>query len=40
MLDRLKIAAWTENNTKHINARCGYNVEFFNIKLDGTEYNR
>jgi hypothetical protein len=40
MLVRLKVAARAENHTKHINARCGYNVQFFNIKPDGAEYNR
>jgi hypothetical protein len=35
-----KVAARAENHTQHINARCGYNAEFFIMKPDGTENNR
>ena len=31
-----KIAVCFEIHTKHINTLCGQNVEFFNVKPDGT----
>ena len=33
------IALQSENHTKHINALCGQNVKFFNIKPGGTQGN-
>jgi len=33
MLYREIIAVCSENHTKHINALCGQNVEFVNVKL-------
>ena len=33
MLYREIIAVCSENHTKHINALCGKNVEFVNVKL-------
>jgi hypothetical protein len=32
MLHRVNVAVYSEINTKHINARCWQNVEFFYVK--------
>ena len=36
MLHREIIAVRSETHTKHINALCGQNVTFLNVKHDGT----
>ena len=36
MLYREIIAACSDIHTKHINALCGQNTEFLNVKADGT----
>jgi len=38
MLYREIIAVYSQIHTKHINTVCGQNVEFLNVKPDGT-YN-
>jgi hypothetical protein len=40
MLYREIIAVCSEIRTKHINTLCGQNVEFVNVKPDGTYSNR
>jgi hypothetical protein len=39
MLYREIIAVCSEIHTKHINALCGQNVEFLNVKPGGTHSN-
>jgi hypothetical protein len=39
MLYREIIAVCSEIHTKHINTLCGQNVEFVNVKPDGTYSN-
>jgi hypothetical protein len=39
MLYREIIAVCSEIRTKHINTVCGQNVEFMNVKPDGTYSN-
>jgi sulfite reductase beta subunit-like hemoprotein len=39
MLYREIIAVCSEIHTKHINALCGQNVNFFNVTLGGTYNN-
>jgi len=39
MLYREIIAVCSQINTKHINALCGQNVDFFNVKPGGTYSN-
>jgi hypothetical protein len=36
MLLKGKIAVSCENHTEHTNTLCGQNVEFWNVKADGT----
>ena len=36
MLYREIVAVCSEIHTKHINTQCGQNVEFLNVKPDGT----
>jgi len=33
------IAVCTEIHAEHTNAFCGHNLEFFNVKLSGTQNN-
>jgi hypothetical protein len=40
MMYREIIAVCSEIHTKHINALCGQNVEFVNVKPGGTYSNR
>jgi hypothetical protein len=39
MLHKEIIAVCSEVHTEHINALCGYNVEFLNVKIGGTYLN-
>ena len=39
MLYKEIIIVCSEVHTEHINALCGKNVEFLNVKLDGTYIN-
>jgi hypothetical protein len=36
MLFRETVAVYCEKHTKHINALCGQNVEFYYVKVGGT----
>jgi hypothetical protein len=40
MLFRTNVAVVSEIYTVRINVRCGHNVEFFIVTLEGTESNR